>query len=64
LIGILLGGVGVSIVLISAIADYIGLGATPEYLGRYQFLSMSFGMILIVVAAVFWLMVLPGHNDS
>ncbi|MBN1121298.1 MAG: hypothetical protein JXJ17_09470 [Anaerolineae bacterium] len=58
-VGIVLGIAGTVIVTVSIFADQIGLGKTRTYLGRYQYWAICFGMVVLVVAAVFYLLGTP-----
>nr|MBN1229710.1 hypothetical protein [Anaerolineae bacterium] len=52
-IAVVLGAVGLIIGIIAALGDVLGIGKTPEFFGRYQFLAVTFGMVLLVIATVF-----------
>jgi hypothetical protein len=59
IVGIVLGITGTVIVTVSILADRLGLGKTRSYLGRYQYWAICFGMVVLVVAAVFYLLGAP-----
>jgi hypothetical protein len=59
IVGIVLGIAGAVIVTVSTFADQIGLGKVKGYLGRYQYWAICFGMVVLVVAAVFYLLGTP-----
>jgi predicted membrane channel-forming protein YqfA (hemolysin III family) len=63
-VGIVLGIAGVVIVTVSTLADQIGLGRVRGYLGRYQYWAICFGMVVLVVAAVFYLLGAPPTNGD
>lgn len=62
-IAAVVGSVGVLIALGAALADVLRLGQTPEYFGRYQFLGITFGLALIVIAALFILLAMSGNGE-
>ncbi len=63
-VGIVLGVAGAAIVIVSTLADQIGLGRVRGYLGRYQYWAICFGLGVLVVAAVFYLLGAPPTNGD